>query len=265
MLRAEQAAMVCSGNELMLDLADFNTLTFDCYGTLIDWERGILDELQPWLARNGLAQLGDDTILETFAPFEAACEAEMPTAPYPAILEEVHNRLSHHWHLEPVGELARAFGQSVGKWPAFPDTPAALQYLKRHYKLVIISNVDRASFARTNQRLGVAFDLIVTAQDVGSYKPNIRNFEHALAALYGSLGTQKNDVLHVACSIFHDIVPAKSIGLKTVWIDRRRATGGSFGLSPNAGDEEAARRPDLAVRSMAEFVAWHKSRQGAVR
>jgi 2-haloalkanoic acid dehalogenase type II len=240
----------------MLTLTDFNTLTFDCYGTLIDWERGILDAIRPWLERHGLQRLSDPEILEAFASFEGACETETPTAPYPAILQEVHNRLARYWGFSPDPAEAAAFGQSVGRWPAFPDTPAALQYLKRHYKLVILSNVDRASFAITNRKLGVEFDLIVTAQDVGSYKPDRRNFEHLLAALAKSFGTRKTDVLHTACSLFHDIVPAKALGLRTAWIDRRRDQ--SFGASPHAGDNEDARRPDLTVRSMAEFVACHQ-------
>jgi 2-haloacid dehalogenase len=245
----------------MLALADFNTITFDCYGTLIDWERGILDELRPWLARNGRQQLSDDAILEAFAPYEAACEAETPAAPYPAILEEVHGRLARHWKVAADAGAAKAFGQSVGKWPAFPDTPEALKYLKRHYKLVIISNVDRASFAVTNKKLGVEFDRIITAQDVGSYKPNPRNFEYALTALQQSFGTRKSDVLHAACSIFHDILPAKSLGLGTVWIDRRR--GGSFGLSPNAAGKGTASQPDLTFTSMAEFAAFHEKQPRA--
>jgi 2-haloacid dehalogenase len=247
----------------MLTLGDFTTLTFDCYGTLIDWEHGILGELRPWLDRNGLQHLSDREILEAYAPIEAACEVEMPAALYPAILQEVHNRLARHWNLQPDPMIAADFGRSIGRWPAFPDTAAALQYLKRHYKLVILSNVDRASFAVTNRQLGVAFDLIVTAQDVGSYKPDTRNFDHMLAALANAFGTKKTDVLHTACSIFHDIVPAKSIGLKTAWIDRRRDD--SFGLSPNAGNDDEVRRPDVTVRSMAEFVACHQKQLGTTR
>ena len=237
-------------------LTEFNTITFDCYGTLIDWERGVLAEFRPWLARHGKQHLRDEEILEAYAPFEAACEAATPAALYPAILEEVHHRLARHWKIAPDPAIARAFGQSVGNWPAFSDTPAALQYLKRHYRLVIISNVDRASFAVTNRKLGVDFDRIITAQDVGSYKPNPRNFKYALADLQRALGAKKSDVLHAACSIFHDIVPAKSLGLATAWIDRRR--GDSFGLSPDAASGGQASRPDFIFKSMGELAAAHE-------
>src|SRR5712691_2285320 len=167
----------------MPDVTKFNTLTFDCYGTLIDWERGILAE----------------------------------------ILAEVHRRLADKWGIKAGAGEATEFGQSVGRWPAFADSATSLQYLKRYYKLVIISNVDRASFARSNEKLGVVFDRILTAQDIGSYKPSLRNFEYALADLERTFGTKKTDILHTAQSIFHDVVPARTVGLATMWINRRKS------------------------------------------
>jgi 2-haloalkanoic acid dehalogenase type II len=239
-------------------LTDFTTLTFDCYGTLIDWERGILDELRPWLARHGRGDLDDGSVLEAFAEAEMACEAEVPARLYPAVLAEVHQRLARHWGLPPDAAAAAEFGWSVGRWPAFADSVPSLQYLKRYYKLVIVSNVDRASFAKSNARLGVAFDLVVTAEDVGSYKPDVRNFEHALIAITQTLGAAKSNVLHTAQSLFHDIVPAKALGLRTMWINRRKGSGG-WGATPAPATGGDAAVPDFEVASLADMVALHQA------
>ena len=242
----------------MTGVNEFTTLTFDCYGTLIDWERGILAELRPWVDRHGRKDLDDNLLLETFGSTEAACEAETPGTLYPQILEEVQCRLARAWDIRSTAEEAANFGQSVGRWPAFADSATALQYLKRYYKLVILSNVDRASFALSKQKLGVEFDRIITAQDVGSYKPNLQNFHHALADLRTSLGVEKDQILHTAQSIFHDVVPAKSVGLSTLWINRRKEIGG-WGATPVPPVEGAAARPDFQVASMADFVALHQA------
>jgi len=242
----------------MPDLTRFSTLTFDCYGTLIDWERGILAELRPWADRNGRRDLDDNAILEAFGTTEAACEAETPGKLYPEILADTHRRLAAQWGIKAALDAALEFGQSVGRWPAFADSATSLQYLKRYYKLVIISNVDRASFARSNEKLGVAFDRIITAQDVGSYKPNPRNFEYALAELERSFGTRKADILHTAQSIFHDVVPARSVGLTTMWINRRKAVGG-WGATPAPEAKGAPTTPDMEVGSMADLVALHQT------
>ena len=242
----------------MPDVTKFNTLTFDCYGTLIDWESGILAELRPWVDRHGRRDLDNNALLETFGTIEAACEAETPGNLYPQILAEVHRRLADTWSIKAGDGEAAAFGQSVGRWPAFADSAAALQYLKRHYKLVILSNVDRASFARSNEKLGVAFNRILTAQDIGSYKPSLRNFEYALADLERSFGTRKADILHTAQSIFHDVVPARSVGLATMWINRRKSVGG-WGATPAPKAPGALTTPDIEVASMADFVLLHQA------
>jgi 2-haloalkanoic acid dehalogenase type II len=242
----------------MAGVTDFTTLTFDCYGTLIDWERGILTELRPWVDRHGRADLDDNTLLERFGTTEALVEAETPTTRYPGILEETHRRLARQWDIRATADEAASFGQSVGRWPAFADSATALQYLKRYFKLVILSNVDRASFARSNVKLEVEFDRIITAEDVGSYKPDIRNFHHALADLKTSLGVAKGEILHTAQSIFHDIVPAKSVGLTTLWVNRRKEVGG-WGATPAPDVAGDATRPDYQVASMAEFVALHQA------
>lgn len=241
----------------MRPLTDFTTLTFDCYGTLIDWESGILAELRPWADRHHVPA-ANDTLLETFGTTEAAVEAERPGDPYPRILEEVLRRLSTYWQVTSSDAEVAEFGQSVGRWPAFADSPDALAYLTQHYKLVILSNVDRESFAKSNARLGVTFDRILTAQDIGSYKPDLRNFRYAIDDVQRTLGTAPHQILHTAQSIFHDVVPAKSLGLATMWINRRKALGGGWGATPAPSAAGDATRPDYEVGSMGEFAARHR-------
>ena len=227
----------------MLDFSRFDALSFDCYGTLIDWEAGITAALRPWRDRAG-AGVGDEELLAAYAEIEHVEEQAGP-AVYPEILARVLRRLGERFGIPVTDEDAAAFGASVGSWPAFPDSPEALARLARRYRLIILSNVDRASFARSNERLGLAFDAIVTAEDVGTYKPDRRNFEALLAAADG-LGVSPDRLLHVAQSLYHDHVPAKAFGLRTVWIDRR---GGDGGATPRpAGDVSFdARFPTLAA------------------
>jgi 2-haloacid dehalogenase len=200
-------------------LTDFRALTFDCYGTLIDWETGIFAALQP-LLRAGSVTLGRDAVLAEFARQETAQETATPTMLYRELLTEVHRRLAREWQVSIAESAHAAFGSSVPQWPAFADTVAALQYLGRHYKLVILSNVDRDSFAGSNLKLGVKFDAICTAQDIGSYKPDPRNFRYLIEAL-AKLGVGRSEILHTAQSLYHDHAPAKAAGLATAWIDRR--------------------------------------------
>jgi 2-haloacid dehalogenase len=241
----------------MLPITQFKALTFDCYGTLIDWERGILGELGPWAARHQLV-LADAALLERFGQTEAECEAEAPTALYPAILAEVMRRLAVGWGVTLDPSEALEFGQSVRRWPAFPDSPDALATLQRYYKLVILSNVDHASFAFSEAKLGIKFDLVCTAQDIGSYKPSLRNFEFAMDRVKETFGIDRSGVLHVAQSLFHDIVPAKSIGLSTVWVNRRKAVGG-WGATPPPSTLDEAARPDLEVASLQELATVRTS------
>ena len=231
-----------------MTLADFDALSFDCYGTLIDWEAGIAAALRPWAAAHGLA-LSDEGLLLAYSAHEAAEEAAHPTALYPEILAGAMRALGAQLGI-PVGDQeAAAFGGSVPAWPAFPDSHEALARLARRHKLIILSNVDRASFAGSNLRLGVTFTSILTAQDVGSYKPSPRNFE-ALAAECERLGIAEGRLLHVAQSLFHDHVPAKAAGLPTVWINRRHANPG-WGATP---EPPAPVTPDWTFTSMAAFA-----------
>lgn len=232
----------------------FQALTFDCYGTLIDWESGILAELRPWVRAHGKPR-GDDEILAGFGEEESAIEMATPGKLYPAVLADSLRALGRRWGIAATEAEAAEFGASVGRWPAFPDSAGALQYLERHYKLVILSNVDRASFAKSNAKLGVEFDRILTAEEIGSYKPDIRNFEYAIRAL-AEMGVARGKILHVAQSLFHDIAPAKSLGLRTVWVNRRKGRAGGGATPPPRGDAT----PDLEVASMAELVELHRAK-----
>lgn len=232
-----------------MKLTDFTTLTFDCYGTLIDWETGILAVLRPWVAEHGLG-LSDDALLEAFGRHESRIQQDSPAMLYPDVLRQTQHAVAADFGVPPSEADADALGSSVGDWPAFADSADALAYLKRHYKLVILSNVDNASFARSNETLGVAFDAIVTAEDVGSYKPALRNFEYLLDRLAG-MGIGKSDILHTAQSLYHDIPPAQKIGLATNWINRRHDKPG-LGATPAANAF-----PDFEHKSMAHFVEAH--------
>jgi 2-haloacid dehalogenase len=237
-------------------LTDFAALSFDCYGTLIDWETGILATLRPWAARQGLS-VGDDALLAEFSRIEPELQAARPATLYPDILAGAFRALGRHFSRSVSDAEAGTFGQSVKDWPAFPDSAAALAYLKRHYKLAILSNVDRASFAHSNRRLGVEFDLIVTAEDVGSYKPTPRNFEVLLERM-AALGVPKERLLHTAESLYHDHVPAKRFGLATAWIYRRAAKG-NFGAT-RAPTESV--NPDWQVTTLAELADLHRKETG---
>ncbi len=223
-------------------------LSFDCYGTLIDWESGIVTALGPWRARTGL-EIADDALLAAFARVEEPLEEQNPTRPYRDLLGAVVLALGQALGAPMTAAEAGAFGASVPDWPAFPDSAEALSRLKRRAKLVILSNVDRLSFAGSNRRLGVAFDGVLTAEDIGSYKPSPRNFAYLLGFLK-ALGFGPGDLVHVAQSLRHDHAPAKAIGLTTCWIDRRAGKTGAGATGAPPGPV----KPDLRFTSLAAFA-----------
>ncbi|MEO8668860.1 MAG: haloacid dehalogenase type II [Bauldia sp.] len=233
-------------------LSDFKILTFDCYGTLIDWETGMATALQPLVARAGRA-LTRDQILEAHARHESAQQLVTPARRYRELLAIVYKRLAEEWGVPASWDECLAYGRSVGEWPAFPDSADALAYLARHFKLAILSNVDNESFGFSNARLGVTFDAIYTAEDIGSYKPSPRNFEYMLDKLAGR-GFARTDILHTAESLFHDHHPANGFGLASCWIHRRHAATG-FGATMNPG---ALPRIDFRFTSMAELAEAHR-------
>jgi 2-haloacid dehalogenase len=212
---------------MSIDFSAIDALTFDCYGTLIDWERGILAALQPVCAAHGV-EAREQTLLETHARHEAALEAD-PYRAYRDVLAGVLRGIGEDLGFEPSRAELERFADSAGDWPAFADSGAALTRLRQRFRLGVITNCDDDLFARSNRRLGVSFDWIITAQQVRSYKPNPRNFEVALQRI----ALPRERIVHVAQSLFHDHVPAKRMGLTTVWVDRRRGRDG-FGATPPA-------------------------------
>jgi len=221
----------------VIDFGAFDALTFDVYGTLIDWETGIAAAL-----RRAGAQGTDDELLEAFARHEARLEAG-PYRSYREVLAEAVRGVGADLGFEPAD--AQAFAASVGEWPAFEDSAEALASLKRRYRLGVITNCDDDLFALSNRRLGVEFDWVITAQQAGGYKPRRENFLFA----FERIDVPRERILHVAQSLFHDHAPAKALGMTTVWIDRRHGREG-FGATPPA---EAT--PDLTVPDMRSFAA----------
>ncbi|RAH43081.1 putative haloalkanoic acid dehalogenase [Aspergillus brunneoviolaceus CBS 621.78] len=214
----------------MAQLSDYRLLTFDVYGTLVDWETGILTAFQPTLDKAN-AQFSRHHLLTVYHELEHAQQEQTPDMPYSELLTTIHPTWAGRLSLPaPSRDESIRFGESVGNWPAFPDTVDALKRLSKHYKLVVLSNVDRESFAKTNagSLQGFEFDLIITAQDVGSYKPDLKNFEHMLHAVKEKFGVEKSQVLQTAQSQFHDHYPARKAGIKSVWIERPGATMGNM-------------------------------------
>ncbi|MDA8048963.1 MAG: haloacid dehalogenase type II [Rhodospirillales bacterium] len=236
-------------------LHDFRVLTFDCYGTLIDWESGIFSALVPLQAKLPEPP-ARDAVLEAFARHESAQEAETPAMRYPELLAKVHRRLATEWGIAADEELEKRFGASVPDWPAFSDSPDALAALKKHFQLVILSNVDRKSFAGSNRRLGVVFDAVFTAEDIGAYKPDPANFRYLLERL-AERGVKKSEILHTAQSLFHDHVPAKRAGLATAWIDRRHGAAGFGATMPPPEDA----RYDFRLPSLAAMLEAYREEE----
>ena len=226
-----------------MELTDYEALSFDCYGTLIDWEAGIARGLGTMLASQGITADAEE-LLERFAGHEAALEAG-PYRRYREILAEAGRRIGRNYGVELANDAAEAFAASVGDWPAFPDSAAALARLAERFRLGIITNCDDDLFDQSNRRLGVTFDWIVTAEQAGSYKPDPRSFELA----FERMNVPRERIVHVAQSLFHDHVTAKALGLTTVWIDRRRNRPG-FGATPPADAT-----PDLVLPDMATLAA----------
>ncbi len=242
---------------LSVRLSDFKALSFDCYGTLIDWESGMLAALEG-LTGQVQQPLSRNDILQAHAIAESSQQAQTPTKRYSDVLATVYKRLAEQWGVPSTHDACVAYGRSVGDWPAFPDSVAALIYLKKFYKLIILSNVDNASFEGSKARLGVVFDAVVTAEDAGSYKPDRRNFDYMLERLQGGLAS-KADLLHTAESLFHDHVPGNAAGLASCWIHRRHADTG-FGATKDPGQMP---RIDFRFISMGAMVEAHQAELNA--
>ena len=235
-----------------MKLTDFKALTFDCYGTLIDWESGMIAGLAP-LTNKLNRKITYNEILEAHARHESHQQHQTPSKLYREILAIVYRRLAEEWGINVDWNECVAYGNSIKDWPAFRDSTDAFKYLKQHYKLVILSNVDHQSFAESNKKLDVDFDAIYTAEAIGSYKPADANFEYMLNMLKG-LGVEKSDILHTAESMFHDHAPANRHSIKSCWIYRRYEKEG-FGATMHPGKLP---NYDFRFNSMAEMAEAHR-------
>jgi putative hydrolase of the HAD superfamily len=234
-----------------LDLTTFKALSFDCYGTLIDWEAGIAAVLAPWAREEGLG-LTDEELLLAYADNEATVERETPSARYPDVLATAFRRTGDGLG-RPVSDVwASRLGDSVPDWPAFPDSADALTRLATHYRLIILSNVHREGFAGSNLRLRGDFAAVITAEDVGAYKPAENHFR-ALDMTLAALDIERAELLHVAQSLFHDHVPAKREGLRSVWINRRHDRPG-WGATPEPSGEWSYDREFTSMGDFADTV-----------
>ena len=227
-----------------MGLTDFTTLSFDCYGTLIDWEAGIRGALGKWAHAHGIDST-TESLLSAFARYESRFQQEQPDRPYPDVLRAVHGAIAAEFSAAASFAERSAFAASIADWPLFADTKAALQRLKNHYRLVVLSNIDQAAFDLANQQLAVTFDAVFTAEAIGSYKPDPRNFRYMLDRL-AKQGTQRGDILHCAQSLYHDIVPAQRVGLATAWINRRHGQAGC-GATPPARAQADFEFPSLSA------------------
>ncbi len=222
----------------MRDLTRFKVLTFDCYGTMIDWETGIFSALRPILAAHG-KKITDSALLELYSELEAS-EEKGEFLRYRDVLQSVVRGFGERLGFLPSDAEARSLPESIANWQPFPDTVEALRKLKARYQLAVISNVDDDLFASTAPKLGVAFDQVITAQQARCYKPCIRMFELAEERI----GVSREQWLHVGQSIYHDVIPAQSLGIATVWVNRPSPRPGAGAATA------AARKPDMEVPNL---------------
>ncbi|MGL5060461.1 MAG: haloacid dehalogenase type II [Microcoleus sp.] len=232
----------------MLDFNQFEVVSFDCYGTLIDWESGILPVLKHLLSNREI-DFSDVRTLEMFAELEAELEKDTGDyIKYREVLQQIVQKIGQRFNFEPAetesGTEINCLVESIANWQPFSDTVAALSALKQKYKLAVISNIDNDLFEPTAKHLKVELDWLITAEQVRSYKPSTRNFEFAIE----TMGIPREKLLHVAQSLYHDIVPAKLMGIATVWVNRRHDTTGFGATLPASG------QPDLEVPDLKTLV-----------
>jgi 2-haloacid dehalogenase len=244
-----------------MSLGDYKVLSFSCYGTLINRDSGIYSALRPLLARGDIG-LGRDQLLTIFSSYEAQQQAESPRMPYPRVLEEVHRRLAKEWGVLASDDDHARFGQSTSNWPIYADAPAALQYLKRFFKLAILSNADRQTFASSNVRLDAKFDAIFTGPDVGRCKPDPGLFEQMVERL-AKMGVERRQILHVGHHLERDQVPAARCGLAFAWIDRAPVPDipdEALALPPPALVLPKSSKWDYRFDSLVDMVKAHQQR-----
>ena len=231
-----------------MDFSHYTTISFDCYGTLIDWESGILPVLRHVLANHGQS-LPDAAILELYGEFEAEAESG-PYQSYRGVLQSVLRSFAERLHFGASSAEIHSLDESVHAWPPFPDTVPALHELQKRYKLAVISNIDDDLFSETRKHLDIEFDGVITAQQAKSYKPSVNNFQMALR----TLALSPDRLLHAAQSVYHDVVPARSLGISTVWVNRKSARPGIGAVRASAG-LASEKRPDLEVPDLASLAA----------
>ncbi|HLH93082.1 MAG TPA: HAD family hydrolase [Xanthobacteraceae bacterium] len=231
---------------MAIRLSDFDAVTLDVYGTLIDWEPSIIGFLHEWGRRHGVAA-ADQDLLMAFDRARADIQKERPAHAYPDVLRRCFDRLSAEFRVAIEPSARETFARSPHEWPAYPDAHAGLVALQRHAKVGALSNIDDASLASSCRKLDFRFDLIVTAERVGAYKPDWPHFHSAIEAL-GALGIRRDRILHVGQSLRADITPANRLGLKCAWINR---PGRALGLS---GEGAGEAKPDLTVASLTELI-----------
>ena len=228
--------------------SDFDTLTFDVVGTLIDFETGILEWFEPTLRRHGMSKT-DAEILTTFAAVEDRYQRETPEKPFTEMLPLIYRDMASEWGIEPREEDAESFRDSIRSWPPFPDTVEALEELGTRYRLVAVTNADAWALKHMSANMGDPFQEKVTCDEAGMNKPSPRVFEYVLDKL-APAGEEKKDILHTAQSQYHDIAPASASGFATMWIERRHGKNG-FGATPRP---EQTATPTFHATSMADFV-----------
>ena len=221
---------------MALDFTQFSVITFDCYGTLINWETGILGVLRPLIKKYG-RNLSDTGILELYSTFEPQIQSS-GYMPYRQVLGEIVKRFGAKLVFTPAQQEVYSLAESIRDWPPFPDTTAALRKLKTKYKLAIISNIDDDLLAYSLRLIGVPFDHLITAQQAKSYKPSFNNFNLALE----KIGLPREKVLHAAESLYHDIAPTNELGIANVWVNRR---GGKPGATKDVAAMAGMEVPDL--------------------
>jgi 2-haloacid dehalogenase len=233
---------------MTMDFEHFTAISFDCYGTLIDWEAGILLVLRALLASHGQS-LTDAAILELYGEFEAEAESG-PYQSYRDVLQSVVRAFADRFHFKASSAEVHSLHESVPAWLPFPDTVPALRELQQRYKMVVISNIDDNLFAETRKHLDVGFEAVITAEQARSYKPSINNFQMALR----TLAISPDRLLHAGQSVYHDVVPARSLGISTVWVNRKSARPGIGAVRDSPG-RASEKQPDLEVADIASLAA----------
>jgi 2-haloacid dehalogenase len=231
---------------MQLSLFDFDAVTFDVYGTLIDWEPAIIDFLRRWAARNAISSSPQD-LLMAFDRARAEIQKERPAHLYPDVLRRCFDHMSAAFAVAVDRQEREAFAAAPHQWPAYPDSHAGLKALQAHARVGALSNIDNASLESSCSKLDFHFDLVVTAERVGAYKPDLPHFQTGIADL-AAVGIARDRILHVGQSLRADIAPANRLGLRCAWINR---PGRLLGLS---GEGAAEAKPDLTVSSLQELV-----------